>query len=53
MGYSPRGREESDMTERFHFHFHARLGTLVGSCQLEDVLNSLKKEEDLNSSFGV
>ena len=21
MGYSPRGREESDMTERLHFHF--------------------------------
>ena len=23
MGYSPWGREESDMTERLHFHFHA------------------------------
>ena len=22
MGYSPRGRIESDMTERLHFHFH-------------------------------
>ena len=22
MGYSPRGRKESDMTERLHFHFH-------------------------------
>ena len=21
MGYSPRGREESDTTERLHFHF--------------------------------
>ena len=21
MGYSPQGREESDMTERLHFHF--------------------------------
>ena len=23
MGCSPRGREELDMTERLHFHFHA------------------------------
>ena len=23
MGYSPWGREESDTTERLHFHFHA------------------------------
>ena len=23
MGCSPWGREESDMTERLHFHFHA------------------------------
>ena len=23
MGYSPWGLEESDMTERLHFHFHA------------------------------
>ena len=23
MGYSPRGRKESDTTERLHFHFHA------------------------------
>ena len=22
MGYSPRGRKESDTTERLHFHFH-------------------------------
>ena len=22
VGYSPRGRKESDTTERFHFHFH-------------------------------
>ena len=22
VGCSPRGREESDMTERIHFHFH-------------------------------
>ena len=22
VGYSPRGRKESDMTERLHFHFH-------------------------------
>ena len=22
VGYSPRGRKESDMTERFRFHFH-------------------------------
>ena len=22
MGYSPWGREESDTTERLHFHFH-------------------------------
>ena len=25
MGYSPRGRKESDMTERLHFHFHAKM----------------------------
>ena len=23
VGYSPRGREQSDMTERLHFHSHA------------------------------
>ena len=23
VGYSPRGRKESGMTERLHFHFHA------------------------------
>ena len=23
VGYRPGGREESDMTERLHFHFHA------------------------------
>ena len=23
MGFSPWGREESDMTEQLHFHFHA------------------------------
>ena len=23
MGYSPRGRKESDTTEQLHFHFHA------------------------------
>ena len=22
VGYSPRGRKESNMTERLHFHFH-------------------------------
>ena len=22
MGYSPRGRKESDMTKRLHLHFH-------------------------------
>ena len=22
VGYSPRGRKESDTTERLHFHFH-------------------------------
>ena len=22
VGYSPRGRKESDTTERFHFHFY-------------------------------
>ena len=25
MGYSPRGRKESDTTERFHFHFISSL----------------------------
>ena len=25
VGYSPRGRKESDMTERLHFHFHTYL----------------------------
>ena len=29
MGYSPRGRKESDMTERLHFHFHFRFSFLV------------------------
>jgi len=24
VGYSPRGRKESDTTERLHFHFHAK-----------------------------
>ena len=24
MGYSPRGRKESDTTERLHFHFHGK-----------------------------
>ena len=24
MGYSPRGRQESDTTERLHFHFQER-----------------------------
>ena len=24
VGYSPRGRKESDMTERLHFHFHGK-----------------------------
>ena len=23
IGYSPRGRKESDLTERFHFHLYA------------------------------
>ena len=23
MGYSPRGRKESDTTEQLHFHFHS------------------------------
>ena len=32
MGYSPRGRKESDMTEHFHFHFrHVKHGTLDSS----------------------
>ena len=25
VGYSPRGRKESDTTERLHFHFHTSL----------------------------
>ena len=25
VGYSPRGRKGSDMTERLHFHFHLML----------------------------
>ena len=29
VGYSPRGRKESDMTERLHFHFHFRFNFLV------------------------
>ena len=29
MGYSPRGRKESDMTERLHFHFHLHQTLLV------------------------
>ena len=24
MGYSPRGRKESDMTEQLHFHLHRK-----------------------------
>ena len=24
VGYSPRGRKESDTTERLHFHFHGK-----------------------------
>ena len=30
MGYSPRGPEESDTTERLHFHFHQSM-SLVGA----------------------
>ena len=30
MGYSPRGPEESDTTERLHFHLHQSM-SLVGA----------------------
>ena len=30
MGYSPRGRKESDMTERLHTHFNSHLNMATG-----------------------
>ena len=30
MGYSPRGRKESDTTERLHFHFY---DAMEGKCR--------------------
>ena len=30
MGYSPRGRKESDTTEQLHFHFSFKYTQLVG-----------------------
>ena len=33
MGYSPRGRKESDMTERLHFHFHAKMLPFPGGAE--------------------
>ena len=35
MGYSPRGRKESDMTERLHFHFHPSALVFAIDCFLE------------------
>ena len=32
VGYSPRGRKESDMTERLHFHFHPSAEKTFSSC---------------------
>ena len=32
VGYSPRGRKESDTTERRHFHFHCSKGSQVPAC---------------------
>ena len=29
VGYSPRGRKESDTTERLHFYFHFRTSVVV------------------------
>ena len=37
VGYSPRGRKESGMTERLHFHFHAVIqGALVTNTSVWD-----------------
>ena len=40
VGYSPRGRKESDTTERlhFHFHFHEDLQDLLELTPQKDVL---------------
>ena len=32
VGYSPRGRKESDMIERLHFHFHPSAEKTFHSC---------------------
>ena len=29
MGYSPRGRKESDMTEQLHFYFQDKIGIIL------------------------
>ena len=36
MGYSPRGRKESDMTERLHFHFLSSSTGIKAPTQVED-----------------
>ena len=38
VGYSPRGRKESDTTEQLHFHFHEDLQDLLELTPQKDVL---------------
>ena len=37
VGYSPRGRKESDMTERLHFHFQLRFSSLEAEAKKENL----------------
>ena len=48
VGYSPRGRKESDRTERLHFHFHLLLGRKVNTN-----LDSILKSRDITSPTKV
>ena len=49
VGYSPRGRKESDTTERFHFHF---LSFPQSSCIVHSVKNLTAVQETWVQSLG-
>ena len=48
MGYSPRGRKESDMTERLHFHSHIAGGLFtVGAARKPKSMYGIVSNPDL------
>ena len=47
VGYSPRGRKESDMTERLNFHFHFTIQLPLNKNRIETMLRLLISYKEL------